>query len=40
MENKASLIAQYLRRLYNNHLTTCYGGNISIRACLVSLHYQ
>ncbi len=31
MENKASLIAQYLRRLYNNHLTTCYGGNISIR---------
>lgn len=26
-----SLIAQYLRRLYGKGLTTCYGGNISIR---------
>ena len=31
MITKEKLIAQYLRRLYFKGLTTCYGGNISIR---------
>lgn len=31
MITKEKLIAQYLRRLYFKNLTTCYGGNISIR---------
>lgn len=31
MQESDNLIAQYLRRLYNKGLTTCYGGNISIR---------
>lgn len=29
--NKNELIAYYLRRIYNNNLTTCFGGNISLR---------
>lgn len=31
MNNKAELVSHYLRRLYERGLTTCYGGNISIR---------
>lgn len=31
MITKEKLIAQYLSRLYFKNLTTCYGGNISIR---------
>lgn len=31
MQKYCKLIAQYLKRLYNKGLTTCYGGNISIR---------
>ncbi len=29
--NNKELIVYYLRRMYNKNLTTCFGGNISIR---------